>query len=142
MKPGSSNISSLEQVEDLTPTGVSCSISCISDITEWDTALQHRDQTVSPASEKRHGALGGDEWVPPPRSRGMPGGSPPVPEAHPQPLRLLPLLPLQALKLLLLHLPVDLELFIRQAHGSHTAHTDAECVSHAKSLPQSLLQVH
>lgn len=39
-KPGSSNMSSLEREEDLAPTGVSCSITCISDITEWDTALQ------------------------------------------------------------------------------------------------------
>ncbi len=39
-KPGSSNMSSLEREEDLTPTGVSCSITCISAITEWDTALQ------------------------------------------------------------------------------------------------------
>lgn len=40
MKPGSSNISSLEREEDFAPTGVSCSMTCISDITECDTALQ------------------------------------------------------------------------------------------------------
>lgn len=34
VKPGSSNRSSLEREADLAPTGVSCSISCISDITE------------------------------------------------------------------------------------------------------------
>ena len=40
VKPGSSNMSSLERGEDLAPTGVSCSITCISDITEWETALE------------------------------------------------------------------------------------------------------
>lgn len=40
VKPGSSNMSNLEREEDLVPTGVSCSITCISDITEWDTALK------------------------------------------------------------------------------------------------------
>lgn len=47
MKPGSSNRSSLERVEDLAPTGVSCSITCISDITEWDTALREGTHTHS-----------------------------------------------------------------------------------------------
>lgn len=34
VKPGSSNRSSLEREDDLAPAGVSCSISCISAITE------------------------------------------------------------------------------------------------------------
>lgn len=45
VKPGSSNMSSLEREEDLAPTGVSCSITCISDITEWDTALKQETHT-------------------------------------------------------------------------------------------------
>lgn len=44
---------------------------------------------------------------------------PPGAEAHAQPLGLLPLLALQVLKLLLLHLSVDLQLFVSQTHGGH-----------------------
>lgn len=40
VKPGSSNMSSFEREDDLAPMGLSCSISCISDITEWDTELE------------------------------------------------------------------------------------------------------
>ena len=60
VKPGSSNMSSLEREEDLAPTGVSCSIVCISDITEWDTALKQDTHTywifwdISPNKEKRN----------------------------------------------------------------------------------------
>lgn len=46
VKPGSSYISSLEREEVLAPTGVSCSIICISDITEWDTALKAEKQAI------------------------------------------------------------------------------------------------
>lgn len=45
VKPGSSNMSSFEREDDLAPMGVSCSISCISDITEWDTELEREAQT-------------------------------------------------------------------------------------------------
>lgn len=45
VKPGSSNMSSLEREEDFAPMGDSCSITCISDITEWDTALQQETHT-------------------------------------------------------------------------------------------------
>lgn len=46
---------------------------------------------------------------------------PPVAEAHAQSLGLLSLLALQGLNLLLLHLPVNLQLFVSQTHRGHTA---------------------
>lgn len=43
VNPGSSNMSSLEREEDFEFTGVSCSITCISDITECDTTLKREE---------------------------------------------------------------------------------------------------
>lgn len=43
VNPGSSNMSSLEREEDFEFTGVSCSITCISDITECDTTLEKEE---------------------------------------------------------------------------------------------------
>lgn len=110
VKPGSSNRSSLERAEDLAPAGVSCSITCISDMTEWDTALQ---QGAHVSARKRARADNADTHT---RAE----ASPPVAEAHPQPLSLLPPAPLHALQLLLLHLSVNLQLFVCQTHRCHT----------------------
>lgn len=51
---------------------------------------------------------------------------PSLAKAHAQSLSLLLLLPPQILDLLLLHLPVDLQLLVGQAHGGHTAGVSTE----------------
>ena len=140
MNPGSSNMSSLERGEDFAPTGVSCSITCMSDITEWDTALDNTKEKrmfffvfLSVTYSHRQEGFWHIVW----RAARM--LLPSVAKAHAQPFRLLLLLSSHALDFLLLHFPVNLQLLVGQAHGGHTAEMNGDESEHSLKVQTALL---